>query len=275
MDGIDQKILALLTDWPQVLFNILVILLLVWLALRLIGTGERQILRRIEQGGDPDTADIGRLGRLQTILGVGAHSLRLMVIVLGLISLLSAIGVNVVPLITSLGIMGLALSLGAQTLIKDYISGLIILIENQYAVGETITVGAFTGQVEQITMRATWLRNEKGLVTILPHGDVRALTNASRDWGLADVNFFLPAGADLLGAIHTLEEAACLAVEQEGLQDSLVTQPTVQGWSNSGEEGVKLRMSARTSVQRRQAVEAVFSRYGKEALQQGGFPLKE
>jgi len=124
-------------------------------------------------------------------------------------------------------------------------------------------------------MRATWLRDEQGRVTIIPHGDVRALTNASRDWGLADVSFRLPADADLPGAIRTLEDAARQAVAQEDLQATLVSQPTVQGWSNSGEAGIQLRMCARTSVHQRQAVEAIFSRYGKDALRQGGFRLKE
>ncbi len=275
MGWINTEVWNLLMGWLHSLFSLLAILLLAWLALRLVGAGQRRVLRRLEQSDDPESRDIGRRGRLQTMVDVFVHSIRVVIIVMALISLLSALGVNVTPLITSLGVLGLALSLGAQTLIKDYVFGLIILIENQYSVGETITVGAFTGQVERITMRATWLRDEQGRVTIIPHGDVRALTNASRDWGLADVSFNLPADADLPGAIHTLEEAARQAVEQERLQDALVTQPSVQGWSNSAEEGLRLRMCARTSVHRRQAVEAVFCRYGKQALQQGGFRLKE
>lgn len=255
-------------------FDIALILLLAWLALRLAALAQRRALRRIDQSDDPSQADVGRKARLSTIVGVFTYAARSAIIAMALISLLSALGLNVTPLLTSLGVVGLALSLGAQTLIKDYIFGLIVLIENQYSVGETVTIGGLTGEVERITMRATWLRHENGQLSVIPHGDVRAVTNASRDWGLADASFDLPAEIDLPRAIQTLEQAAQQAVAQENLQDDLLTPPTVQGWSGSQHDGVRLRVCARTRVPLRQAVEAALRRAGAEALEANGFSIK-
>lgn len=252
-------------------FNIALIALLVWLALRLVALAQRRVLRHIDQSDDPSRADAGRKARLNTLVGVFAHTAQVAVVAMGLLSLLSILGLNITPLLASLGVVGLALSLGAQTLIKDYISGLIILIEGQYSVGETVTIGGLSGEVERITMRATWLRNEEGQLSVIPHGDVRTITNASRDWGLADASFDLPVESDLPGAIQTLEQAAQQAVIQEGLQDDLLTPLTVQSWSGSDRAGVRLRVSARTRVARRQGVEAALQRFGAEALRAGGF----
>jgi moderate conductance mechanosensitive channel len=275
MENLGSQIWAQITGRQSGVVNSLIILLLTWLALTLIRQLQRQVLRRIDQAEDPAQADSGRKARLKTITGVCIYAIRVLVIAVALICLLSAIGVNVAPLITSLGVAGLALSLGAQTLIKDYIFGLIILIENQYFVGETVTIGNNTGEVERITMRATWLRTEKGLLTVIPHGDVRTITNASRDWGLADVSYELPLENDLPGAIRALEDASRQAVEQEVFKDALLTSPVVQGWSSSENSKVKLRVSVRTRVEQRKAVEKALQEFGTRALEQAGFTFNQ
>lgn len=256
-------------------FNIGLIALLVWLALRLVALAQRRALRHIDQSDDPSQQDSGRKARLNTLVGVFAHTAQVAVVAVGLLSLLAVLGLNITPLLASLGVVGLALSLGAQTLIKDYISGLIILIEGQYSVGETVTIGGLSGEVERITMRATWLRNEEGQLSVIPHGDVRTITNASRDWGLADASFDLPVEIDLPRAIQTLERAAQQALAQEGWQADLLTPLIVQSWSGSDRAEVRLRVSARTRVARRQAVETLLRQVGAEALKADGFALNE
>ena len=105
------------------------------------------------------------------------------VVILGvaLMMILSSFGVNITPLLTSAGVVGLAISLGAQSLIKDFIGGVLILTENQYAVGETIQIGVVSGQVEKITLRTTHLRSLDGSLYIVPNGEVRIVANKTRE----------------------------------------------------------------------------------------------
>lgn len=109
------------------------------------------------------------------------HALRwitnAIILAIALMMTLSLIGINITPLLTSAGVAGLAISLGAQSLIRDFIGGVFILIENQYAVGDTIQVGAVSGQVESITLRTTHVRTPDESLVIIPNGEVRIVTN--------------------------------------------------------------------------------------------------
>jgi small-conductance mechanosensitive channel len=113
------------------------------------------------------------------------HALRWVasVVILGhaLLMVLSSFGVNITPLLTSAGVAGLAISLAAQSLIKDFIGGVLVLTENQYAVGDTIQIGTVSGQVEGITLRATHVRAPDGSLYIVPNGQVQIVANQTRD----------------------------------------------------------------------------------------------
>ena len=100
---------------------------------------------------------------------------------------MSTIGIDITPFLAGLGVAGLAVSLAAQTLIKDLIGGLLLIIENQYALGETIQVGNVSGTVEQITLRTTYVRAANGDLCIVPNGEIRVLINQTRS----------PSGTDL------------------------------------------------------------------------------
>ena len=94
--------------------------------------------------------------------------------------LLSTFGFDITPVLAGAGVAGLAVSLGAQTIIKDFIGGLLILLENQFVVGEKIKVGAVSGQVERLTLRATHIRDSEGNLHIVPNGEVRIVCNQTR-----------------------------------------------------------------------------------------------
>ena len=90
--------------------------------------------------------------------------------------------VDIVPLLAGAGVAGLAISLGAQTLIKDFIGGILVLVENQYSVGDVIEIGDVSGTVEKLTLRATYVRDVDGRLHVVPNGDVRIVSNVTRDW---------------------------------------------------------------------------------------------
>lgn len=122
-----------------------------------------------------------------------------------LLMLLSTLGVNVTPMLASVGVAGLALTLGAQTLIRDIIGGVFILVENLYAVEDVIKVGTVSGSVERITLRSTHIRDITGNLHMIPNGDVRVVSNLTRDWSQARVDIDLNDGESFEHAHKALE----------------------------------------------------------------------
>lgn len=124
-----------------------------------------------------------REGQRQQLLTL-VHILRwvtgVLVVGAGLLMLLSTFGLDITPVLAGAGVAGLAVSLGAQTIIKDLIGGLLILLENQYVVGESIKVGGVSGQVERLTLRVTYIRDISGSLHVVPNGEVRIVSNQTR-----------------------------------------------------------------------------------------------
>ncbi|WP_299024826.1 mechanosensitive ion channel domain-containing protein [uncultured Thermanaerothrix sp.] len=121
-----------------------------------------------------------RKGRIHTLIKLGQHTVNVVIVTLALLMVLHTLGINILPLLTGAGVLGLALSLGTQTLVRDVINGIFILLEGQFELGDTIQVGDHTGVVEQMTLRVTHLRDEKGNLHILPNGDIRMVVNLNR-----------------------------------------------------------------------------------------------
>ena len=116
-----------------------------------------------------------------TLIYVLQWGLTVLVGIIVTLTLLSALGLDIAPLIAGASIAGLAVSMAAQSLVRDMIGGVLILLENQYVIGDVITVGAVTGTVERITLRFTQVRDADGKLVTIPNGDVRVVGNLSRE----------------------------------------------------------------------------------------------
>jgi small conductance mechanosensitive channel len=123
---------------------------------------------------------------------------------------LGLLGINLTPLLASATIIGATLGFGAQQIVRDYFSGVLMTMEDQYNVGDSITIGGVIGVVEDVTMRLTRFRGVDGTIYIVPNGDIRLVGNLSRGWARAVVDLTLPgaAAADLETVRRVIEEAA-------------------------------------------------------------------
>lgn len=165
---------------------------------------------------------------------------------MALLMVLSEFGVDITPLLTSAGVAGLAISLGAQTLLKDFIGGFFILVENQYAVGDTIQVGPVTGIVERLTLRATYVRDVNGNLNVVPNGEVRIVTNQTRDWSRALVDFGVAYEADLTEAMAIMKAAAEEFAQDPVLGPEILEPPQVLGPLTLGDWAVTVRVMVKT-----------------------------
>jgi len=187
----------------RVMINIGIIVLLGYVAWSFIATWiDRKLAQeQASAPGDDHSDDAGPAmsagTRLQTILPIFRKAIQVAIGLIVLMVALSSMGVNIAPLIAGAGIFGLAIGFGAQTLVKDLISGLFFLMDDAFRIGEYIDAGGTSGAVERFNARSLVLRGTLGAVYTVPYGDLGKVTNFSRDWVIMKLRFRVPYDTDI------------------------------------------------------------------------------
>jgi len=200
----------------------------------------RRILRTVRR---LDTLPKERQQQLVTLIQTGRWVANVLIIGLGLAMLLSRF-VDIAPLLAGAGVAGLAVSLGAQALIQDLIAGFLILLENQYNVGDVIQLGDVTGTVERMTLRVTHVRDLEGRLFIVPNGEVRIVANATKEWSRALIDVGIAYEEDIERVLGVLEEIAERFAAEPAHQ--LLEPPQVLGPIALGDWAVTLRVMVKT-----------------------------
>ncbi|MDQ0315337.1 mechanosensitive ion channel family protein [Amorphus orientalis] len=186
----------------RVLLNIGVIALLSYVAWAMIAAWiDRKLAQEEANKPEGQVSDDGPGGpagtRLQTILPIFRRAVQIIILVMAVMVVLSAMGVNIAPLIAGAGIFGLAIGFGSQTLVKDLISGLFFLMDDAFRIGEYIEASGTAGTVERFNARSLVLRGYLGAVYTVPYGDLGKVTNYSRDWVIMKLRFRVPYDTDI------------------------------------------------------------------------------
>lgn len=253
----------------QILLRVLIVIIFTFFLTQIVQLIKKRLARNwVERENDPI-----RKRRIATSLSIGITTLNGVIIIGGSVSLLAVLNINITPILTSLGLVGLALSLGAQALIKDFLAGMTILTEQQFSVGDEIKVGAVRGLVEEISMRATRVRDYSGLLYIFPNSEIRIVANASRDWMRAIVDINLPYSADLFQAKEVLKAAAARCAEDKDIKPLLLNPPEVTAWNSLNDWAVQIRLTARTLPGKQYTVQSELMRHAIDALAQAGIPI--
>lgn len=183
------------------LFDISLTILLAW---ALWGVIRISIERKLsdEKGSanqDEEASDGGGLGgtRVETILPIVRFFIKITLITMAVMVSLSALGVNIGPLIAGAGVVGIAIGFGAQSLVRDIVSGLFYLIDDAFRIGEYVMIDQIKGTVERISIRSFQLRHHNGPVHTIPYGEIRSLTNYSRDWAIMKFELRIPFETDI------------------------------------------------------------------------------
>ena len=260
------------TPWATLLNTGLKLLILVavFLLLRYV---LRILARRTEKRMATLVSEPNRLNRLRTVLwalyAAAVVVMALVVLAMGL----QLFGLSIGPLLASAGVVGLAISLGAQTLIKDYLSGMLILVEDQFRVGDWVQVGDVSGEVARMTLRSTQLRTFDGKLFFVPNGDIRIIGNLTRDWSRAVVDFNLPRDADSGRVDRALADAVERLKADEALSPLLLEEPQVLRWLSLGDWSVQARIMAKTPPGKQGGVAMALRQYATEALRAESIPL--
>lgn len=281
-----NEIAAKLADWfvgrPLAIIGIL---LVAWLVKAVARRAIRRGTRRIMLSPDSLTARIGMSGpdgveqeielarrkaRANSIGAALAGVVTVIVWVIAIFAIASVLGVDLAPLLAGAGVAGIALGFGAQSLVRDCISGLFMLLEDQYGIGDQVDLGAASGTVEQVSMRTTVLRGADGTVWHIPNGEIRRVGNQSKLWSMAVLDVDIGSDADLDAARdHVLKAAVTLATDPKWSADVLEP-PRLLGVESVRPEGVTIRLVVKSSPGRQWALQRALREAIKRELDSQG-----
>ncbi len=195
-----RNIARWVADHGPKMLGILVAVLALYLLVRQFA---RQIVRFMVRHSSRGTDD-DRENRANTLVGVFRYAASVLILGGGIVMLLDEAGVPVVPLMGGAAVLGLAVAFGAQNLIKDYFTGFMILLEDQYGVNDVVKIGSIAGLVEGITLRVTALRDLEGVLHFVPHGSITTVSNMTHTWSRALIDVPVPYDANLDQVIEAL-----------------------------------------------------------------------
>jgi small-conductance mechanosensitive channel len=253
---------ARFADWADVLIGtplailglILFGLVVRWVLHRIV----ERVARRAEKGVLPERLDAAaiarRAQRAETMAGVFQSVITVVVIAVVLTMILSEVGVNIAPIIASAGIIGIALGFGAQSLVRDFLSGVFLFMEDQYGVGDVVDLGEAIGSVEAVTLRMTRLRDMNGTVWFVPNGQILRVGNQSKNWSRAVVDVGVGYGEDLARVQRVLREVAHDMWEDEDYQGIIIEEPEVTGVEMLAADSVTIRVLVKTAPLQQWAV---------------------
>ncbi|MCX2727164.1 mechanosensitive ion channel family protein [Thermomicrobium sp. 4228-Ro] len=246
----------------------LVIILLAWIVLRLTrATIQRAVARALQSERLSAREEAARVRTLTTL---AESAVRLTVILLALLTILSIYGVPIGPLLASAGVVGLALGLGAQTLIRDVIAGIFIVLEDQYHVGDVIHVNNVSGSVEALTLRYTALRTLEGAYVIVPNGEIRIVQNLSRDWARAIIDVPLVPEEDVDRIIDILRPLLAALPSDPELGPLVLEPGEVFGVESIGQQQATIRIAVKTRPREQWRVARELRRRILYALREAG-----
>ncbi|HEY9639046.1 MAG TPA: mechanosensitive ion channel family protein [Coleofasciculaceae cyanobacterium] len=184
--------------------------------------------------------------RVSTFSRVLQSCAALIWIVIGLLTALPVVGVDLIPFVAGAGIIGLAISFAAQSLIKDMINGFLILLEDQYAVGDVIVIGNVSGFVENMNLRITQLRNSEGQLITIPNSTITVVQNLSKDWSRVDLAIDLAYGTDPDHALEVIRRLAQEMYQDKVWGPKMPDPPEVLGIDEVNHNGILIRVWIKT-----------------------------
>jgi small conductance mechanosensitive channel len=184
--------------------------------------------------------------RARTLGSLARSIVTAVIAAIAVVMILATFGYNVGPLLASAGIAGIALGFGAQNLVKDFLSGVMMLLEDQYGVGDVIDMGEAAGTVEAVGLRVTRLRSVDGTVWYVRNGEVVRVGNSSQDWARAVIDIGVGYGADPARVRELLTEVSHELAEDPEWGHVILEEPEVWGVENLAADGVVVRLVVKT-----------------------------
>ena len=217
----------------------------------------------------PETSERLQL-RVSTISGVAYSIVTFLWLIVGILLALTALGIDIIPLLAGVSLVGVALSLASQSLIKDAINGFLIIAEDQYALGDVITVGDVGGLVENLNLRITQVRDAEGRLITIPNSEIKIVANLSSRWSRADLSIPVAYQTDIDQALNLIETVGLDMDKDTRWEHQIIEPPEVLGIDNFGERGLIIRVWIKTQPLKQWNVAREYRRRLKVAFDTSG-----
>ncbi len=265
--------LSALVNWPVFvadLIRIAVIILLALVAYRLLKVFTNRLQREVD---DPDL--VRRRLREQRAQTMASLLNNVGLIAIATLAALMILGtfIEIGPLLAGVGVLGLAFSFGAQTLVKDLIAGGFMLVEGQFAVGDVVRVGQTSGLVEKMTLRTMVLRDINGVVHVIPNGSVDVLSNMTKNWSRAVLEIGVAYKEDVDRVMEIMRDEALQLAEDPDWKPLIVEEPTVPGVERFDDSAVVIRVMFKTLPLKQWDVARQYRRRIKKRLDAEGIEI--
>ncbi len=208
--------------------------------------GSRQVLEKLglaDSEAPPRDITVNRNHkRVDALSDISNNLIKVVIWLVAIFMILGTLGINLGPLVAGAGIAGIALGFGAQSIVKDFLSGILMLVEDQFGVGDIIDVGEASGVVESLSLRTTRLRSVDGTVWHVPNGEIRRVGNMSQGWSRSVIDVGIGYGSDIDTSLAIMKEVAETMSNEETWNTKLLEKPELLGVQDLGDSSVVLRM---------------------------------
>jgi len=226
---------------------IVLILVVTVVAIRLARLSVRGLVkalldREASEGTAQELSAVELKKRMDTLDSLGGRTLQSFIVVIAGLMILGQLGLDIGPAIAGLGVVGIAVGFGAQSLVKDYLNGALILIENQFGKGDVIRAAGVAGAVEDFTLRRTTLRDLDGVVHTIPNGEIRVASNLTRVWARINQDFTVAYGTDIDKAIEVVDNVGREMAGDPAWKRRVLEAPRVERVEALSEYGVTLKI---------------------------------
>ncbi|PIV45462.1 MAG: mechanosensitive ion channel family protein [Candidatus Nealsonbacteria bacterium CG_4_10_14_0_2_um_filter_35_20] len=239
MENFIQKLIPWIFTHGIKIFGILI-------TVYLINRTGVKIIERIIRKGVKDTTREATEKRQNTLIGVLAGAFKIIIWLVAITMILPELGINVGPILAGAGILGVALGFGAQYMIRDFLAGLFIIIENQYREGDVVCLDGTCGLVEDITLRKTILRDLDGIVHHLPNGEIKKSSNLSKQFARVNLNVGISYKANLEKVVRVVDQVGRKLAEDPGWKDSIIKPPQFLRIDNFGDSAIIIKILGET-----------------------------
>ncbi len=198
--------------------------------------------REATEGTAQELSAVELQKRMDTLDDLGANVIRFFVVVIAGLMALRAFGLDIGPAIAGLGVVGVAVGFGAQHLVRDYLNGALILIENQFSKGDVVRVAGVSGTVEDFSLRRTTLRDLDGVVHTVPNGEIQVASNLTRVWARINQDVVVAYGTDIEKATQVVNEVGTTMADEPDWKRRVMEPPKVDRISALGEYGMTIKI---------------------------------
>jgi small conductance mechanosensitive channel len=252
-------------DLPQMI----VILVLAFVLMRIVSF----FVNRMKNLADRQSDNVQRASELRTVAAILRATAYAIIGFIVMLHVLGVLGINLTPLIASAGVVGVGIGLGAQSLFKDIINGIFILVENQYNVGDTVKLASLTGTVEDLSLRLTTLRDGDGTLYFIPNSQIATVSNLSRDFSVASLALTVDASADPDKVLSILRATALAVRNDAAFKNIAVSDPDVPGVDAISGRVVTYPVTVRVRINQKDAILRELRRRILQAFEENAIPL--